>query len=567
MIVKEIKLEYSGKENESYTEKMKDIETFSFSQHIRLNAPNDIKLYKKITSILQLTSENNPSIMEMGDFKVGSSRTYDSENVNGSHVFNMFIDFAYSASFNSLNIKPKECAPEEVLPYLESDEVKLNSYRALSICVSLKRREPETPEEAFWGDMDGTKYRLYRNYDETYNRMGQEKIQKSKLVFGKDQSEKNPVIGTFAKGAFGVSSRFNLLVHRLTESMQPSISLDSLSYADDARMEFYSESEKLEDKYVKSFTGGLKVSVKVKGCVGDPRIMVNDRNVELAKSEYLATSNMYDIDMIIPSSELQNPFIMLDAGKGQEDFNVEDADTTEKRILQDAKPEDEKYQSDLKLPGNLWKYKISKEVNNLRILKLELICSSEEVKNDPTLMSLPQSHFGRGLMDQGYIRKNFINNRLEVTTPNTVTQIAIQDISRLEQDYMVQQVFYSNIDVISHYNLLMSISDESSKGILENYSPHSFDVFYEIHEDISSKYPGDGMGMFEFNVYTGEMEMTANLLKLGESWDLEVTEYADLGCCSSESLGGTEVAVVKDVAGFRSVGKAKMRIHGTVYIR
>ena len=113
----------------------------------------------------------------------------------------------------------------------------------------------------------------------------------------------------------------------------------------------------------------------------------------------------------------------------------------------------------------------------------------------------------------------------------------------------------------------MSISDESSKGILENYSPHSFDVFYEIHEDISSKYPGDGMGMFEFNVYTGEMEMTANLLKLGESWDLEVTEYADLGCCSSESLGGTEVAVVKDVAGFRSVGKAKMRIHGTVYIR
>ena len=562
--VKEIKLEYSDKENESYTDKMRDIEKFSFSQHIRRNAPNDIKFYKKITSILQLTSENNPSILEMGDFKVGTSRTFDSENVNGSHVFNMFIDFAYSASFNSLNIKPRECAHEDVLPYLESDEVKLNSYRAMSISVSLKRKEAETTEQAFWGDMSATKYRLYRFYDQTYNRMGQEKIQKSKLVFGKDQSEKTPVLDTFEKGVFGVASRFNLLVHRLAELMQPSIYLDSISYAEDAKMEFYSDSEKMEDIYVKSFTGGLKVSVKVKGCVGNPKIMVNDKNIELVKSEYLATSNIYDIDMVIASSELQNPFIILDAATGQENFDFEGVDGNEKRILQDGKPEDEKYQSDVKLPSDLWKYRISKEVNNLRILQLELMCSTEEVKNDPSLTSLPQSHFGRGLIDQGYIRKNFINNRLEVTTPNTVTQIAIQDISRLEQDYMVQQVFYANIDVISHYNMFMSISDESSKSILENYSPHSIDAFYQIHEDISSKYPGDGMSMFEYNMDKGEMEMTANLLKLGESWDLEVTEYADLGCCSSQSLGGTEMAVVKDVAGFRSVGKGTMRIHGTV---
>ena len=503
--------------------------------------PNEYLIFQRIAEILSQTSD---STKDLSAFIVGMSRDYASFRKDNQHFFNMFIDFAYAGSFNYFDI-PLRCLTKKALNLFRKFAVVDNSYRAFSFSIILKKNETNLSQEKFWGDEKSIRYRLHYGKRKNFNIFNGEEIQSSKLHFKAPFEKKKPVLNVFEDGEFGTSSRFNLLVHRLSEIIQPQLSVNSISYSDDTKLDFwFDDSKSIENQpsLLKSKEGHLKVSMSVKGCLEGYELWTQS-GVKLSPqmSEFIPDSHSYLIDVLLPLDLMENPF---DSGNKFEPSSALNISPPDKPMNQN------------KIPLTIM---MDRNTENLQSIKLNLKCLLKDLDISKMAKFYPQSHLVKGFMDPGYFGFNFISEKIEFKNVNNIFQLTIQDISKLEDRQLIRQTFLSSIEIISDFDLFFDTNDSISKENIINFRMKNESEMFEIGEEEPRMHsqPKEPLKLLHFSEKDMKIHFHKNLEMLATYWDIEFTSFADIGCCTTGTLGKTVLRITKRDRPFDKVEPAE----------
>jgi hypothetical protein len=502
--------------------------------YFKSDEPNEITFFEKIAKIL---SETSDATKQQSPFVFGMSRDYDTMNRDNQHLFNMFIDFAYAGSFNMYDI-PFQCLTRRALRNLNHFSVVDSSYRAFPFSIVLKKNVDKLPEKDFWGDFKSTSFRLHHGKRKGFNIFNGERIQQSKLNFGKSFQEKLPVLNLLEDGQFGTASRFNLLVHRFSEIIQPRLSVNSISYSKDTKLDYYyDEGKSLEDQpsLLKTKKGSLSVGLQVQGCIEGYEIWTQS-GVKLSPifSEYIPNTHGYIVDIKLPLELMENPF---DPGNT---YSSKSED-----IMKDLKPLDKPdHMTQNQIPLTIM---MDQDTQNLQSVKLNLKCVYESIKINKFHKFYPQSHLIKGIVDPGYFAVNLLSKHVEFKNANNIFQLTVQDISKLEDRQLIRQTFLSNIEIISDFDLFFQTNDPQSLKNLINFRTEDDDKMFDIGDHSIRKYsePRGPLKILKFNENSFRIDFQHNLKLLATYWDIEFTSFADIGCCTTSTLGKTSVRISK----------------------
>lgn len=498
--------------------------------HLR-GSPNEINFFKSVAmALLELAGESKT----MPAFKQGMSRTMSGQRQGLTHVFNMFIDFAYAASFNSNDIN-LTCTTSKSNKIFKDANVTDQSYRALAFSLIFKKNTEQIKSLDFWGEQESVKFRLYKNRRKSFNIWNSYQIGLSKKHFGKAIEDKKAVINTFEEGVYGTASRFNVLFHRLTEILQPRLTLNSIALDSGAQLEYY-EPENDEDRftsskrYIKSTKGHLQMGFIAKGCNQNFKIYsISGDVLKIEKFEYSESTNETYIDLLLPFHLLQNPF---------------DRESTESSPSP-ANPDAMVQGSDSRQKDFRFFETTDDGSHNLLATKLVLECGMGPEMDSKVNQFYPESHFGRTFVDPGYFGINMRSGKIEAKARNSLFQITIQDISQLEQRQLIRQTIYSSIEVVSDFDFYFNTSEMKSFQNLENLRQKKNDVKFEVGDTNtqSSLDPNGPLKFFTFDENKFKLRFHKNLKQIATYWDLEFTSFADIGCCTTGTLGKVTIQI------------------------
>lgn len=489
---------------------------------------NDDYLYQSITEILINVTKSNSNRDELLPFTGGMSREHASTNKDKQHIFNMFIDFAYSGSFNSTNI-PLKCATELARIYLDDAQIVDSSYRALAFGVILKRpADLKNISKEYWGDQPSILYHLNKHRKKNFTVMDELIIQDKKYNFGKSQQQKDPVLNTFDRGVDGVSSRFALMVHALADILQPSIEVDSITYNQDVDVEVEREDntqETQDEMYVKSITGNLNLSLIVSGCMNGVEIWTqNGYKITPFSYEYVKEQHQYIFDGLLPVSEFNNPFAPSQNTSESDSFS----------------------QSDTGAKGIPLSLRLNKDVNNLLSINLVVMCQSLGFEDQKLLKYLPQSHFGRALIDPGYYVNNSLSKEMQYRAPNEVTQLTIQDITKLEKEQIIAQTNLWEIEVITDFDVYMEIIDSKFLDRINFLIDQNENIEFENGDKskFSSNQVAKKLKLLSYSVKDKSITFHPNLHALCKQWKINITSFADIGYKTTNTIGKTFISIL-----------------------
>jgi hypothetical protein len=489
---------------------------------------NDDNLYQAITQILINVSNTDSKREELSPFTGGISKEQASVNKDNQHIFNMFIDFAYSGSFNFNNI-PLRCATDQANIYLANAQIVDSSYRALAFGVILKRpANLGNINGEYWGDQSSILYHLNKHRKKSFSVMDELMVQDKKYNFGKTQQQKDPVLDTFDKGVDGVSSRFAVMVHALADILQPSIEVDSITYNQDVDVETHNQPDVGESDpeiYVKSITGNLNLSLIVSGCMNGVEIWTqNGYQINPFSYEYVEEQHQYIFDGLLPISEFNNPY-----------------SPSSKTAESDSSPEPNSEAKEIPLS-----LKLNKDVNNLLSVNLVIMCKSLGFEDQKLLKYLPQSHFGRALIDPGYYVNNSLSKEMQYRAPNQVTQLTIQDIVKLEKEQIIAQTNLWEIEIISDFDIYMEIIDSKFLNRINFLLDQNENVQFEngdkskfISKQISKK-----IKLLSYSVQEKSIIFHPNLHALCKQWKVNITSFADIGHNTTNTIGKTFMTIL-----------------------
>ena len=496
------------------------------------NNPNEILIFKNIAEILSQTSSSSKNMLP---FVHGNSRDYDSYIKNGQYVFNMFIDFAYSGSFNYFDI-PLKCLTLRASKFFRNYTVVDNSYRALSFAIVLQNNFKNLSEEEFWGDSKSIKYLLHKDKRKSYNIFDSLKIQESKMHFGKTFEQKKPILDIFEDGNYGMASRFNILIHKFSEILYPQISVNSISYNDDTKLKYWIDEQlSINDQpsYLKSKEGNLKVGLSVKGCIKGYEIWTESGlKLDPVYSEYISETHSYIVDLLLPLDLMENPF-------DPENKYKEEQETPLSNIMVPDKPNNN---SGSNIPLNI---KMDLTTINLQAIKLNLQCIDKDMNLSKINKFYPQSHVAKAMLDPGYFGINLNSGRIEIKDANNIFQITIQDISKLEQKQLIRQTSFSNIEIITDFDLFFNTNDAESLYDILTFRTEDDTTIFEVG-DIETQINSSPKGVLKFLSYDEKKKRIIfhkNLKQIVSFWDVEFTSFADIGCCTTNTLGETTMRI------------------------
>ena len=534
--------------------------------HISRDKTNDDHLFQKIAEILAKVGGSNSKVEGMSDFKIGSSKKFRETKTDS---FNMFIDFAYGASFNNMDINIKHCAHEKAQEHLQNSDILNNSYRALAINIVFEKQKDDVDSDDFYGHELRLKEKLYSTLEFGFNIITPSKISQLKSQFGNAHINASPWKIEQKDETFGVSSRFIFMMHKLSEILNPSIVLYFSKLSDDSSLEFYKEDEILDfsksivpkKNQIKSFKGGVELSMVVRGCLDDVEIWSKDTKLTLAKKEFLEDSQEYDIHVRIPDSMVENPFANPDIGvfnMGVETFGeseLPEKNANSKTLNEKANDIEAAVDKEMK---NLKFVKINNKTNSYRSIKLQLRCKYPIFKLMKSRVLLPQTHLARGLLDSGYSAINYFKYEIELQATSDSIQISIEHLYDLSAKYMIMQEKFSNIDVLSSQFLFIDfnmsedrdyiyaqIKDNSGNEMYQNYENNRYNYVKEerINNEPGS-YPPKDTFMFKYEENSLSITSFTFMKQLLYNWNVSVMEYSDIGCCSTQTQGKTEAAFV-----------------------
>jgi hypothetical protein len=497
----------------------------NFSEAIKLNKdifdkyhmnkyPNDYKYFHKISEILRRTSDGSNDTPE---YIFGISREYD-EYKNGN--FNMFIDFAYATSFNFYDI-PLFCATQKAEKFLSDINILDQSYRAFALSISFKKRKESENDQKYWGDDKSTKYRLHKHKRKNYNIFDSNQLLEVKKDFEKNIDERDPLINLLNDGHFGISSQFNLLVHRLSHIIQPQINLNYAALDKDSKIEYQESSISGNSKLIKSKNGHLNLNLSVKGCLDKFEIWTETGTkleIDETKIYQLKEKNELMFDLKVPLSELENPF-----SHNQDKKYVENASNIPLSLLLDG------------------------STHNLQVIRLRLKCLNIPTNQSNGLENRykPESHLVRKLMDPGYFSVNLKTGKIGIKDFNNLFQITIQDLSLLEEKQLIRQKYLSNIEIISDFDLFFRANDEDLFENVLTFKKNSRQFTVGDETTKKADQPKGALKLMTYNAFKNRLDFTENLNLLSKYWDFEFTSYADIGCCTSETLGETILKITR----------------------
>lgn len=517
--------------DENWDDISKTINRNFWKAYFNEDQTNEDFIFKKIASILSQVGGGGTS-KEMSPFLYGQSRKYDSRNEGGEHIFNMFIDFAYSASFNKYNQNILQCRTFKASNYLKYAPSRNTSFRALAFSIVLAKPSKSSSNDISYGDEKSVRFRLFKSQPQHFTIHSHERIGIEKFRFQtvKKENEHIPSGTKFDDGHYGSSSRFIVMFLSMANIVQPVLSIDHISHADNLKMEHYPTDEKksVDSPYLKKITGDLNLRLRIRGCLGGADIWdLAGNKLKEVNSVFDETMNETLVDLVLPVQNMNNP------------FNTED-----KSILHD-KPEPNRANMPRPIDGPgisttiPLKLRINQEVNNLLAIKLNLKCTYYEEDKKGLFSKLPQSHFTRAVIDPGYYVVNPWTQKLDYQTPTSVFQVMIQDVFKLEDSYMVQQKFLANIDVITDFDLFFNFADKASAVSVGANDIEGKRVELQPRDENTETTPKftSSIKLFSYNTIKGQFEFSRNLQLLARNWTLDFKFFGDIGCCTTSTQG------------------------------
>ena len=488
---------------------------------------NEDFFYQKIALILSSIGEDS---RHMTKFQQGHSRDFNSKPGHSQKEFNMFIDFAYSGSFNYPNTNFDQCLTAKARIYMQYSSYKLSSFRNFAISIVLKKPNPSLSNENAYGDEQSIRYRLFKTQPQNFTIHSNSRIQREKKKFVNQKQQWVTTGDRFDDGHYGSSSRFIVMFFGFMDIVQPVISIDHISKSDDLKIEYHKRDEdnKTDSKFIKEISGSINMRLRIRGCFGDVEIWdMWDNKLEEHNTFYDKTMNENLLELKVPVSIMNNPFL-------KHNFT----EKTPPNPSFATKIPDHPGSRGNSIPLHL---RINEDTNNVLAVKLNLKCGYYEEKIKSLFAHMPQSHFVRSLVDPGYYVVNPWTNKLDFKSPSTVFQINIQDITKIEDSYMIQQKFLSNIDVITDFDLFMKFSDKASVSAVVANDIDNKRVQLDIDGEHMEQAPTftSAMKLFTYDCKRQLILFQTNIEKLAKNWDLQFKFFGDIGCCTTSTQGKT----------------------------
>ena len=128
----------------------------------------------------------------------------------------------------------------------------MENFRIMSFAVTFQHREHSTDEKLFYGDEKSVRYRLYRSFQQNFNIFSELQLQRSHFDFGKKIEDRQYFHrggnNLFEDGNLGAGSRLVLMVLKLADLVQPTLTLTHLSTHYDYTRSFYTDSDSKKDE-------------------------------------------------------------------------------------------------------------------------------------------------------------------------------------------------------------------------------------------------------------------------------------------------------------------------------
>ena len=524
--------------DENWDDISKTINKNFWTAYFNDDKTNEDFIFMKVVTFLSKIGayDINP---DMSRFISGNSLKFNSKNENGTHVFNMFIDFAYSGSFNKFNSNVSTCITDEGANYWNSGSSKNSSFRAFAISMVFKKPNPSSSNDISYGDEKSVRYRLFKSQPQNFTVHNSHRIGIEKFKFENSSSKPDnswKAAGTeFENGQYGSSSRFIVMFFGFADIIQPVLSIDHISKGKDLKMVYHlsEEDENKNSKYLKYISGNLNMRIRIRGCLGGVDIwdMAGNQLKELSSS-FDETMNETLVNLELPVDLMNNPF------SEKRNSILVDHDQDKRPPSNFAVPVDAPRNRGNSIPLHL---KINEKTNNLLAIKLNLKCTYYKEENKGLFGKLPQSHLVRGMIDPGYYSVNDWSKKLDYKTAPTVFQVNIQDISKIETNYMIQQKFLSNIDVITDFDLFFQFADRASAVAVAANDIKGDKVKFQTVELAQQVPPTfqSVMKLFTFDVDSQQINFERNLQEFSKNWDLQFKFFGDIGCCTTSTQGKT----------------------------
>ena len=492
---------------------------------------NEDFLYRKVLNMLSRVGGYNEELSIFTNAKILKEKNKDAKKTDS---FNMFIDFAYSASFNEFNIS-KSCATPAAFNHLKNKSEVNVAFRTFAMSIMFKRDDKTTDQ--FQGDEKSVRNRLFKYQQQNYNIFDKEKIDSLKQDFGKKQKNRASKRNTFDEGLYGLSSRFIVILLSLADIIQPSMHIEYMGLDKSADIKLYEENSTNKNPYIKSITGDVLVSLRIRGCLDEPSLFTGlGTKLDFISQDFMKDKQEYLVDLKIPFDKFNNPFAHIKAKPSNLVKSVgpiNPIDGPKSFGINNPRPP---------IPLQI---KINERINNVRAIKLKLKCKTPGFDEKSLFKKLPQSHFARGLMDSRYYIMNPKTKKIDFKTPDTVFQISIQDMIQFNFGFMVQQKYLSNIDLISDTSLYFRFSDKTSLNSVKLNSLDQKNVIFktaEMEANISPEFVSS-IKLFQFDFSSQQIRFDQNLLDMTNNWALEVKMFGDIGCCTTSTQGHTMMRV------------------------
>lgn len=532
------------KMDENWEDISKTISSNFWKAYFDEESTNDDFIFYKISYALAQIADKG-SEANMTPFVYGSSRLYDSHSEDNQHKFNMFLDFAYSASFNKYNSNFKKCATSRASVYLQNSQGLHSSFRAIALSIVFKRPNASLSNEKAYGDERAVRFRLFKTQPQNFTIHSKERIKMEKFKFqnsgNKPDNGWTKIGDRFDDGKHGSSSRFILMLFGLADIIQPNISIDHISRADNMRMEFYpKDGTSIDSRYLKKVTGDLNLRLRVRGCLGGVDIWdLRENKLKVTNSEYEPTINETLVNLVLPVDLMNNPFLDDHKSIVKSPSQVSEEGDGKAFI---PRPIDGPGEQGRSIPLHL---RINTQTNNLLAIKLNLKCLYYDEKKKGLFNKMPQSHFARSIIDPGYFVENPWSDELDFKSANTVFQVSMQDIARIEDSYMIQQKFLANIDVITDFDVFFRFTDQASVVAVAANDLKGKRVKLQPEDSSVEETPKfeSWIKIFSYDPNTGEIRFQRNLQELAANWNLQIKFFGDIGCCTTSTQGKPILAI------------------------
>lgn len=130
------------------------------------------------------------------------------------------------------------------------DETTMDNFRVMPFAITFQRKEHSTDPDLFYGDEKSVRYRLFRSFQQNFNIFTPSQLHRSKFDFGRKLIERKffqKGTSKFEDGNLGSGSRLVLMVMKLADLVQPTLSLTHLATHNDYHRTFYKDEDAEKD--------------------------------------------------------------------------------------------------------------------------------------------------------------------------------------------------------------------------------------------------------------------------------------------------------------------------------